>query len=234
MSEEWDVNWTSERVLLHNNITGKNWTYELVSPPCCNICGKELVRGKCWDYDRHSNLVQAERTFQMGFYFPSARQELQASSDILSQHILNLKDHSQYARPIGTAMAMTLINNYKEMLNVQFFVPVPSYGTDCNHAASLCEIISKHVENTLGIKIPVQIALNKIKNITLHKLRSRSERQEAVIGMFTPSSSISVVGKDIVLVDDLLTTADTKSECIKILKMHGAKRIWVFVAAGNV
>ena len=61
-----------------------------------------------------------------------------------------------------------------------------------------------------------------------------TERQEAVEGMFVSSDKISILGKNVILVDDLLTSADTKGECLKILKKYGAKKIWVYVAAGNV
>lgn len=52
--------------------------------------------------------------------------------------------------------------------------------------------------------------------------------------MFTAAQNIDVEGKDVILVDDMLTTGDTKSECIRILKNNGVRKIWIYVAAGNV
>lgn len=231
---DWDISWTKERIFIQEK-DNQQWTYDLTTEPYCDKCGKSLVGGVfCWDDDRHNNLKSAESAFQMGFYYSNSKLEFQGESDILSQHILKLKDNTRYAEPIGIAMAMTMINNYKEMLNADLLVPVPSYNKISNHATALCETISNHVEKTLEIKLQVHNALKKITNIKLHNLPTRAEREEAVKGMFTSSNEISVEGKNIILVDDLLTTGHTKSECIRILKMHGAHKVWVFVAAGNV
>lgn len=231
---DWDISWTPERVFVKAKNDEKTWTYELATPPYCELCGRKLAGGKiCWDDDRHKNLKFAERVFQMGYYFPTKDLAEQEGQDILSQHILGLKSDSNYATPIGQAMALTMVNRFKEMLNANLFVPVPSYGTDQNHAYTLCEIISEHLKQSLDIDMPIQIALRKIKNIKLHLLPDRYERIEAVQNMFSATDNISVNGSDIVLIDDILTVGDTKSECIKILENNGAKKIWVFVAAGG-
>lgn len=65
-------------------------------------------------------------------------------------------------------------------------------------------------------------------------LSSRADREEEVKGMFIAKNDIDIMKKNVLLVDDLLTTGDTKSECIRILKNNGALKIWVYVTAGNV
>ena len=145
-----------------------------------------------------------------------------------------MKNDNHYAEIIGTAMALTVINNYKEMLDADVLVPAPSFGSTFNHSYALCETISAHLNKTMNLNLLVNNAIDKVRNITLHRLSTREEREEAVEGMFEKNSSISVMGKDVILIDDLLTTGDTKKKCIKILKENGAKKVMVYVAAGNV
>lgn len=235
MLNGWHLTWNPSQIVLKKKDSGTVWHYKLTTPPYCNECGRSLILRKiCWDSERHKNLELAKKTFQMGYYFPYAKLEFQDESDILSQHILNMKSDHQLAELIGTAMAMTIINNYKELLDADILVPAPSFGTVDNHSYALCKIISEHLKQRMNVNTLVNNAINKVKDITLHQLPTREEREDAVNGMFVEHGSISVMAKDVILIDDLLTTGDTKRECIRILKENGAKRVWVYVAAGNV
>jgi len=125
--EDWNLSWENGKVILGKKSSEKIWHYDLTTPPYCDICGRSLVRRKiCWDSERHKNLELAEKTFQMGFYFPYTKLDLQDESDILSQHIIRMKNDNGYAELIGTAMALTVVNNYKEMLDADILVPSPS------------------------------------------------------------------------------------------------------------
>lgn len=64
--------------------------------------------------------------------------------------------------------------------------------------------------------------------------RERRERLEAVEGAFsiTPRPPLNLRGgANILLVDDVWTTGATLSECCKILKQNGAKKVWGLVLA---
>jgi len=229
MGNSWDVTWAPNQATVIMN--GESLIYELVTQPFCSLCGRKYWKRFCWDSVRHENLKLATGVFHMGFYH--ADHSKKNYEDKLSDHIIELKSHSDFAGPIGTCMALSIVNNYKILLEGQLLVPVPSYGTDKNHAFSLCEIISEHLKNSMDITIPVQIALEKTSHKKMHFL-NQIDRKEEVKDMFTQKSSISVQDKDVILVDDMLTTGDSKGECIRILKKNGARKIWIYVAAGNV
>jgi len=234
MLGKWELSWNKQRIILENQESKRPWTYELTQPTYCSHCGRSLLRGKfCWDKIRHENLQFAEKVFQLGLYYPRYKLEEQPQADILTQHILALKDDHEFSQPIGESMAMTLLNNYREMLDADFLVPVPSYGNNSDHSMAICEVISEHIRKVMNIKIKVQNALKKILDTKLHMLPSGPARKEMVNDMFVSNEGISVTGKNIILVDDLLTTGDAKSKCMKILKLNGAKKIWVYVAAGT-
>jgi competence protein ComFC len=53
------------------------------------------------------------------------------------------------------------------------------------------------------------------------------KRRENLIGAFASDSNIhSVKGKSTLLVDDVFTTGTTLKECAKVLKRHGASKVW--------
>lgn len=59
--------------------------------------------------------------------------------------------------------------------------------------------------------------------------QSRSNRLKNILGNFICHKS--VIGKTVILVDDVITTGATVGECAKVLKLAGAKRVWAVAVA---
>lgn len=55
---------------------------------------------------------------------------------------------------------------------------------------------------------------------------SENERRENVIGTFKVGDSKAIKGRTVLLVDDVMATGSTLSECAKTLKEGGAWRVW--------
>jgi ComF family protein len=60
---------------------------------------------------------------------------------------------------------------------------------------------------------------------------SSHQRRENIRGAFTVEKPAEVIGREIVLVDDVFTTGTTVSECARLLRRAGATRIWVATVA---
>ena len=60
---------------------------------------------------------------------------------------------------------------------------------------------------------------------------TRPQRTENIRGAFRVVHLNRVQGRDILLVDDVLTTGTTASECARILRKAGAKDVWVATVA---
>jgi ComF family protein len=60
---------------------------------------------------------------------------------------------------------------------------------------------------------------------------SSHQRRENMRGAFEVDKSSEIVGKQVVLVDDVFTTGTTVSECARVLHRAGATRIWVATVA---
>jgi ComF family protein len=60
---------------------------------------------------------------------------------------------------------------------------------------------------------------------------SSHQRRENMRGAFEIVKGAEIVGKQVVLVDDVFTTGTTVSECARVLHRAGATRIWVATVA---
>jgi len=60
---------------------------------------------------------------------------------------------------------------------------------------------------------------------------TRPQRRENIRGAFQVVHPNRVKGRNILLVDDVLTTGTTASECARVLRKAGAEQVWVATAA---
>jgi ComF family protein len=60
---------------------------------------------------------------------------------------------------------------------------------------------------------------------------TRQQRIANIRGAFQAISPIQISGRDILLVDDVFTTGTTVSECARVLRRAGAKKVWVVTVA---
>jgi len=60
---------------------------------------------------------------------------------------------------------------------------------------------------------------------------SREERIENMRGAFRVSDRSRVKGRNVIVVDDVMTTGTTLSECARVLKQAGAEKVWAATVA---
>jgi Predicted amidophosphoribosyltransferases len=101
-----------------------------------------------------------------------------------------------------------------------FVIAVPSYKNRTEHAALLGAAVAK--ELGLALKAGVLVKVKRTKK--QHDLNAK-ERETNLKSAFRVKSSSAVVGKRILLVDDITTTGATFAECKKVLLEAGASKI---------
>ena len=94
------------------------------------------------------------------------------------------------------------------------------------------EEIAQHLSKFLKVPFLPDV-LVKIKKTPSQTALSKEERKKNVSGVFkaNPQKQKMIEGKNIFLVDDILTTGATMEECAKILKQNLASSVWGVVVA---
>ena len=81
--------------------------------------------------------------------------------------------------------------------------------------------------------IPVTRQLVRLRaTVSMYQL-SEQERRQNLKNAFAVTAAKAVTGKNILLVDDILTTGATLHECAKVLKAAGAGTIYALVLASD-
>jgi len=116
-------------------------------------------------------------------------------------------------------------------------VPVPLYKSkqrqrDFNQS----ELIARAALKRLPIEIRSKLELADSVLLRQRDTRSqtgltRHQRRENMRGAFVVSDAAKVAGRDIILVDDVLTTGTTAAECARVLRRAGAKKVYVATVA---
>ena len=144
------------------------------------------------------------------------------------QHIIHsLKYKGRFL--IGTFLGEELgkkIKNEIQAWNVNMLLPVPLHqlkNAERGYNQSL--YIAKGLSKLL--KIPLGVRIFKRKRYTQSQTSMNFiERQENIKEAFNIKSDKKIKGKNILLVDDVITTGATISECGKVLLNGGANRIY--------
>ena len=120
-----------------------------------------------------------------------------------------------------------------ERLRVRQFdmiVPVPLHPTrqrerGFNQASLLAELLAARVS------IPCKPMLKRVRYTTTQTALDRTERMENLHNAFRLRRNSDVRGLHVLLVDDVLTTGSTLSECARVLKRAGAISVYAATAA---
>ena len=109
-------------------------------------------------------------------------------------------------------------------------VPVPLHSArqrerGFNQAALLAECVGNH----LGLA--VRPALRRVRFTTTQTAFDRAERIQNLRHAFRLRKNIDVRRLDVLLIDDVLTTGSTLSECARVLKQNGARSVYAATAA---
>ena len=92
-------------------------------------------------------------------------------------------------------------------------------------------LIAKWIEKEFAITR--QPLLIKTKQTAAQMHLKREERIFNVQNVFALKPNIEIKGKNILLIDDVTTTASTLEECAKILKRAHAAKVWALVIASR-
>lgn len=104
-------------------------------------------------------------------------------------------------------------------------IPVPMHKQkEKLRGYNQAELITKEVSKKLNI-VTYEECLIKAKNNLVQSTLNKTERIKNVRNAFEIKEENKIIGKNIILFDDIYTTGSTVNECSRLLKKSGAKNI---------
>jgi competence protein ComFC len=225
----------------------------LVYPPSCTICSAPVEFSEYLCVDCEAKLSRIVPPFcakcsepfdgaitttfacancaHRALYFDAAVSAYR-SRGIARHVILNFKYGKQVhlRHLVGRWLLAALDDSRLRDRRFDVIVPVPLHPArqrerGFNQAALLAGRIGPH----LGV--PVRPVLQRVRFTTTQTAFDRAERIQNLRHAFRLRKKADVRRLDVLLIDDVLTTGSTLSECARVLKENGARSVYAATAA---
>jgi len=109
---------------------------------------------------------------------------------------------------------------------IDLIIPVPLHHLKkAERGYNQSEFIVKGISNKLNISYST-IALKRVRYTETQTAFNIEEREKNISNAFRVKSKNKIVGKNILIVDDVITTGSTIKECGKALLEDGAKSVY--------
>lgn len=180
-------------------------------------CGRPVKKKDICSFCKRGTLLDHGRTWLL--FVPPV--------DIII-HAFKYRRLSNVSRMLGQAMA-TVVQSDHVLKGADMVAPVPLFWwkrlqRTYNQAALLSKVISDECH------IPHVEILKRIRFTRTQTRLDDAARRKNVAGAFSLKDD-TVQDKNILLVDDVMTTGATMNECARILKTAGAREVYSCVAA---
>ncbi len=136
----------------------------------------------------------------------------------------------QGQRKLSDLLAPYLLKPLSELGKPDFIVPLPLHPAKRRKRGfSQTEFLARSLSKLSGL--PVRAPLIRVKNTKPQVKLPVEERKNNVRGAFALRGKEEIKGKNILLIDDVMTTGYTLSEAARLLKRSGASPVYALVVA---
>lgn len=145
-------------------------------------------------------------------------------------HALKYQSQTNIAELLGELIAEKMQNSQR-FNHIDLIVPVPLHPKkEKLRGFNQSWVVAKAISNATGIKAKKNI-LERTQHTSTQTQKNRSERWQNVSTAFRVKDKQSVAHKNILLVDDVITTGATAEACLQECKKNGAGNLYFVSAA---
>lgn len=219
-----------------NNITRD--ILRLIYPEKCLFCGGILSKREthiCLECDKAGFVKNIVRYPEYGQFFTKAVAPFYYRQEVRNAiRRYKFSASPQYSCAFAYFMMQSILIN--ELFDADYVTYVPGRGRlartrGYNQAKLLAFELYKCSEGR--IKKPVEL-IKKVKK-TAHQYEvTAQERAKNIMGAFMPMSNVDLKGGKVLLIDDVITTGATASECARCLLTLGASEVNIAAIASAV
>jgi len=197
--------------------------------PVCSVCGERLLNPQP-DETRCAECLREEKPYRRAVAY--------GSYDGALRNLIHLLKYDQVlpvAAVLGGMLADAVARLTADLKDKPLLVvPVPLHRVKLrqrgfNQAELIARAMLKHQpRGRMALSCRV---LHRRRNTGSQIGLSRDQRLHNLRGAFAAEKTELISGREVLLVDDVLTTGTTVSECARVLQRAGATRIWVATVA---
>ena len=204
---------------------------DLLFPTRCVFCGKLTER------ETFCNQCQTVMPWNLSGgedkkdkFFNQCIAPLRYKDSVVSSfHRYKFASHQSYAKEYARLMSQCVIDRLDMSPDMITWAPI-SKSRRRRRGYDQSQLLAQELGHIL--QIPVHPTLKKCRHTQPQSnLHNPEERRENALGAYQINAKISVHGCRILLVDDIVTSGSTLSECARILRAHGALEISCVVLA---
>jgi ComF family protein len=198
-----------------------------IEPPFCSICGIPFISKKVENHPCGACVTHRK-------YFTMAR-AWGAYEGSLQEAIHRWKyEGKTYLTPFFAEWMEEGLNRYWGPHSLDLLIPAPLHPQRLRERGfNQALLLVKELSRRTGIPYRKTILQKKKPTIPQVNL-SGTEREKGLRGAFQVIGKEELLGKSVLLVDDVYTTGATVNECSKVLLRGGAERVNVLTLAHAV
>ena len=135
---------------------------------------------------------------------------------------------------VARGLAITLVREKRaviDRLGIDLAVPIPEHWTRrLSNPHYAAETLTREMARLLGISWSRSV-LKKVRRTPKQATSPTPRRKQQQLGSFAVVRPAAVEGKNVLLIDDILTTGSTANAAARVLKNAGARQVVVCVIA---
>lgn len=211
---------SSRKYNLCDNCIGKMmWIQDKV----CHVCGRPLEEegvGICYD------CAENDKSFDGGFSCTAyGLYERKIIADFKKS------GKAYLARTLGEILYDRIVI---EDLKINGIIPIPVHKERLRtRGFNQTELMGRYLSRKTGWPM-ITDAVIRVKKTRAMKQLDRWDRAQNMKGAFQVIKPDKIKNKSLVVLDDIYTTGATMEECCKVLKAHGAQKVYILTFAAGI